>query len=223
MPRKPKSSTSPLTAKQTRVLNYIAAFVGSEGRPPSLEEIRDHLGLSAVSTVHEHVGQLVEKGYLSRQWNRSRSIEMAEGSRRWTRLVPLVGRIMAGKPFEELHTPEEIGVPAAFATGPGDFAVTVGDDSFAEHGIVTDDTLVIAARADFLRAGGLVLGTTGDEATVLVRVADADRKHRVAGAGASGPMDFRVLGEVAGLLRTYGERAAPRGVNVGEVWKKRRS
>ncbi len=203
MPRKPKSPSPGLTTQQTRVLNYIAAFVGSEGRPPSLEEIRDHLGLSAVSTVHEHVGLLVEKGYLSRQWNRSRSIGMAEGCRRWTRLVPLVGRIMTGKRLEALRAPEEIAVPAAFATGAGDFAVTAGDDSFAEYGILADDTLVIAESADSMRAGALVLGTMGGDEIVLRRIAETDREPPVAGVDVTGWMDFRVLGEVAGLLRRY--------------------
>jgi len=203
MPRKPKSPSSGLTTQQTRVLNYIAAFVSSEGRPPSLEEIRDHLGLSAVSTVHEHVGRLVEKGYLSRRWNRSRSIGMAEGSRRWTRLVPLVGRIMAGKPLEKLQAPEEIAVPAAFARGAGDFAVTAGDDSFAQHGILTDDTLVITAPAEFVRAGALVLGTAGADEIVLRRITETDRERAAGGVGVNGSMELRVLGEVTGLLRMY--------------------
>ena len=205
MPHKPKSSSTGLTGQQRRVLNYIGAFVGSEGRAPSLEEIRDHLRLSAVSTVHEHVGRLVEKGYLSRQWNRSRSIEMAEplGRRRWARVVPLVGRIVAGEPLEELQ--EEIAVPATFAIDPGDFAVTVGDDSFAEHGILTDDTLVIGNVGDAVRVDALVLGVVDGNEIVVRRLAVTDVTESTVGAepGVGGRRGFRVLGEVAGLMRKY--------------------
>jgi repressor LexA len=205
MPEKPKSRLSGLTAQQKRVLNYIAAFVGSEGRAPSLEEIRDHLGLSAVSTVHEHVARLVDKGHLSRRWNQPRSIEMAEGSRRWARLVPLVGRVAAGQPLEELRVPEEIAVPATLASGSGDFAVTVGDDSFAESGILADDTLVIAAATGGMHAGPLVLATVENDSIVIRRLARDDVAQSPAGGELKGRGSgaFRVLGEILGLLRKY--------------------
>jgi repressor LexA len=206
MSQKRKSPSSGLTGQQKRVLNYIGAFAGSEGRAPSLEEIRDHLGLSAVSTVHEHVGRLVEKGYLSRQWNRPRSIEMAEplGRRRWARLVPLVGRVVAGRPLQELRVGEEIAVPATLVEGTGDFAVTVGDDSFAEHGVLTDDTLVIAGGADSVRTGGLVLAVVGDE-VFLRRFSGLDVAASTSSVDPSetGSKIVRVLGGVSGLLRKY--------------------
>ena len=107
--------------------------------------------------------------------------------------------------MEELQVREEIAVPATFVTGTGDFAVTVGDDSFAEHGILTDDTLVIAGGADSVRAGALVLGAVGDDEVVLRRFGATDVAPSTASVGptGAGPRSFRVLGEVAGLLRGY--------------------
>jgi repressor LexA len=205
MPQKPKSATSGLTAQQERVLNYIAAFLGSEGHPPSLEDIRDHLGLSAVSTVHEHVGRLVDKGYLSRRWNQSRSIEMAPGSRRWTRLVPLTGKLAAGQPLGAPDVEKAIAVPADLAVDSGDFAVTVADGSLAPHGILAGDTLVIGALGPRPPKGALVIATAADGAVVIRRVADgnAGQRHLGANSKVASPPSFTVLGRVVGLLRNY--------------------
>jgi repressor LexA len=207
MPRRPKPPLSSLTAQQERILNYIAAFAGSEGRPPSLEEIRKHLRLAAVSTVHEHIGRLVDKGYLSRRWNRSYSIEMAAGSRRWARLVPLAGSVAAGQPLEPPNGLEEIAVPADLVAAAGDFAVSVVDGSFGAHGILAGDTLVISTVAERLGEHALTLATAGDGGVVLRRAGDRDAGRETVGVGAEAPgaPGLRVLGRVVGLLRRYRE------------------
>ena len=68
-----------LTRRQREVYDFICAFVKEKGYSPSLEEIGAHFGLASVATVHKHVQHLVEKGFLRKAWNRSRSVEpMAE-------------------------------------------------------------------------------------------------------------------------------------------------
>ena len=64
-----------LTKRQREILDFIRSFQRDRGYAPSLEEIASHFGLSAASTVHEHLVNLTEKGYLRRGWNRARSIE----------------------------------------------------------------------------------------------------------------------------------------------------
>ncbi|MDD3643780.1 MAG: transcriptional repressor LexA [Candidatus Krumholzibacteria bacterium] len=64
-----------LTRRQRQVLDFIRRFQERRGYSPSLGEIAAHLGLSAVSTVHEHLSNLQAKGLLRRGWNRSRAIE----------------------------------------------------------------------------------------------------------------------------------------------------
>ena len=63
-----------LTRRQKQVLDVIRDFINERGYSPSLEEIGGELGLSSVATVHKHVHHLVEKGFLKKAWNRSRSV-----------------------------------------------------------------------------------------------------------------------------------------------------
>ena len=67
-----------LTRRQRQVLDVIRDFIDTNGYSPSLEEIGSRLGLSSVATVHKHVSHLVEKGFLQKAWNRSRSVEPVE-------------------------------------------------------------------------------------------------------------------------------------------------
>lgn len=78
----------PLTKRQRAVFDFIAHAIETNGYAPSLEEIGRGLGLSALATVHKHLSILQAKGYITRQWNRSRSIQLV-----WqTECCPTCGR-----------------------------------------------------------------------------------------------------------------------------------
>ena len=64
----------PLTERQSQVLGYLNHFMATNGYAPSLEQIGRGLGLSSLATVHKHLENLKERGYITRAWNRSRSI-----------------------------------------------------------------------------------------------------------------------------------------------------
>lgn len=65
-----------LTRRQKQVLDYLVKFIDRRGYSPSFEEIADGLGLSSVATVHKHLDTLERKGYIRRDYNRSRSVEV---------------------------------------------------------------------------------------------------------------------------------------------------
>jgi repressor LexA len=65
-----------LTRRQREILDFISQFIASRRYSPSLEEIAAHFGLSSVATVHKHVSNLESKGFIRRDWNRSRSIDV---------------------------------------------------------------------------------------------------------------------------------------------------
>lgn len=54
-----------ITKKQKQVFDFISSYKTENGIPPTIEEIRKKLKLKAISTIHEHVKTLREKGYLS--------------------------------------------------------------------------------------------------------------------------------------------------------------
>src|SRR2546430_16141058 len=66
----------PLTKRQREILDYLNEFISQHGYAPSLEEIGRRFGLSSLATVHKHLTNLQEKGFIKRAWNRSRSVEM---------------------------------------------------------------------------------------------------------------------------------------------------
>src|SRR5208283_3864707 len=111
-------SAMALTKRQRQMYDFIAEFVQSNGYSPSFEEIGAAMGLSSLATVHKHINNLEAKKMLRRDFNRSRSIDvlpLPEGIPSRARPVqisplelPLVGRIAAGKPIEQVETPETI-------------------------------------------------------------------------------------------------------------------
>ena len=61
----------PLTKRQREILDFLNDFIQQHGYAPSLEEIGRRFGLSSLATVHKHLTNLQEKGFIKRAWNRS--------------------------------------------------------------------------------------------------------------------------------------------------------
>ena len=91
----------PLTKRQREILDYLQDFIQQHGYAPSLEEIGRRFGLSSLATVHKHLTNLQEKGFIKRAWNRSRSVEMIPTNTAGRSLdLPLLGYVAAGAPIE---------------------------------------------------------------------------------------------------------------------------
>lgn len=56
----------PLTPKQYRLIAFIGDYTERHGYPPSFGEIGAEFEYRSISTVHEHIKNLVRKGYLRR-------------------------------------------------------------------------------------------------------------------------------------------------------------
>lgn len=65
-----------LTARQRRVLETIRDSIERRGYPPSMREIGDAAGLASPSSVSHQLRALEAKGYLRRDPNRPRAIEV---------------------------------------------------------------------------------------------------------------------------------------------------
>ena len=70
----------PVTKRQKEVLDFIRAFIRKNEYAPTLEEIRKKLKLSAVSTAHQHINALIEKGYIKKFANMARAIEIRDNN-----------------------------------------------------------------------------------------------------------------------------------------------
>src|SRR3989338_8994983 len=99
----------PITKRQKEVLDFVKKFINKKKYPPTLEEIRDGLKLSAVSTIHQHIEALAEKGYLRKSGNYARTIDVYKSEPMMQ--IPLLGMIAAGEPIEAIQQQEFIAVP----------------------------------------------------------------------------------------------------------------
>lgn len=67
-----------LTKKQLAVLDFIKDYTDENGHSPSYREICEGIGLSSVSSVAEHIDNLVAKGALLKTPGEARSLEVLD-------------------------------------------------------------------------------------------------------------------------------------------------
>lgn len=65
-----------LTKKQEAILIYIKKYIAKNGFPPTVREIATYVNLSSPATVHVHLTNLIEKGYLKRNKKNKRMLEL---------------------------------------------------------------------------------------------------------------------------------------------------
>ena len=65
-----------LTKRQSEILDYIKEYMVSHGYPPTIREIGTALNLSSPATIHAHLANLEQKGFIKRQDAKNRAIEL---------------------------------------------------------------------------------------------------------------------------------------------------
>ncbi|UCF04672.1 MAG: transcriptional repressor LexA [bacterium] len=195
-----------LTRRQREILDFVRSFQAEKGYAPSLEEIAAHFGLSAVSTVHEHLANLARKGFLKRGWNKARSIEPLAGGRAVE--VPLLGIVAAGAPIEAVEVPESIPLPPGIVGQGETFVLRVKGESMVGDGILDGDLIVVEKRRRVENGTLAVVLLRGAEATVKRFHQDGSRVRLRPSNPAMGEMvlpadEVEVQGKVIGLLRSY--------------------
>jgi repressor LexA len=170
-----------LSDKQLAILDMIKRSVASRGYPPSMREIGDAVGLSSLSSVTHQLNQLELSGYLRRDPNRPRALEVLidlpsiESDAPESTIpvgdaamVPLVGRIAAGIPITAEQQVDEVFPLPRQLVGKGDlFMLKVVGDSMIEAAICDGDWVVVRQQKN-AENGDIVAAMLDDEATVKV-------------------------------------------------------
>ena len=65
-----------LTNKQESILIFIKKYIAKNDFPPTVREIAKAVNLSSPATVHVHLSNLIEKGYIKRNKNNHRMLEL---------------------------------------------------------------------------------------------------------------------------------------------------
>lgn len=200
---------SDVTARQRRILDFIAKTTRERGYPPTVREIGEAVGLTSSSSVHSQLANLERKGLLRRDPTKPRAI-VAEPDRPKPEaaVVPLLGRIAAGSPAMAAEGVEEyLTVPLGFASGGEHFALRVSGDSMVGAGILDGDIVVVRRQDDGDDGdvvAALVPGPAEDEATVKRLRRERGRVVLVPENPAYEPLEMaegRILGKVVAVLR----------------------
>jgi len=196
-----------LTRLEERVLQFITHCIAQTGHGPTLAEIGRALGIRSKGTVHRYVQSLADKGHLRRTGRGWRGIRLAgEYDRRLT-ILPLAGRIAAGRPIEAIPEQQEVNF-SDLLLGPDRFVLRASGNSMVEAGILDGD-LVIVRRTDTAENGDIVVALVDNDEATLKRL----RKHggRIELIPANRhlasmiyPVDrVRIQGVVVGQVRLY--------------------
>jgi repressor LexA len=199
----------PLTKRQREILDYLNEFIQQHGYAPSLEEIGRRFNLSSLATVHKHLTNLQDKGFIRRAWNRSRSVELVPtkvGVRAME--LPLLGFVAAGTPIEAIAGSETIAVPEALAGKRDSYVLRVKGDSMIDEQIRDGDFVIVEDRktAD---NGEMVIALVGGQDVTLKKLYRENGRIRLQPANpAMAPIvvesnQVQVQGVVVGIMRKY--------------------
>ncbi len=197
-----------LTPRQLEILTLIRDGRRNDGYSPTLQEIADELGISKI-TVFEHVEALLKKGLLSRRSNKARSLELTASARlpdERPTLLPLVGRIAAGRPIEAIESPDSVDLEEVFTSRhPVGVLTVMGDSMIDEH--IRDGDLVVYERRSNARNGDTVVALiAGEEATLKKFYREKSRIRLQPANTKYDPIyvrDVEVQGVVIGVIRRY--------------------
>jgi len=174
--------SSSLTERQRTILDVIRASVTTRGYPPSIREIGDAVGLTSTSSVAHQLRTLEKKGYLRRDPNRPRAVDVrgaddATGATITTDVtgsdalpeptfVPVLGRIAAGGPILAEEAVEDVFPLPRELVGEGSlFLLKVVGESMIDAAICDGDWVVVRQQ-NVADNGDIVAAMIDGEATV---------------------------------------------------------
>ena len=199
----------PLTKRQREILNFLNEFIEQNGYAPSLEEIGRRFGLSSLATVHKHLTNLQDKGFIRRAWNRSRSVELVPTRMGGRALdLPLLGYVAAGVPIEAVVSNETVTVPEDLVGTRDAYALRVRGNSMIDEQIRDGDLVVVEDRQT-AQNGEMVIALLDGAEVTLKRLYRENGHIRLQPANdAIAPLivaadAVQVQGVVVGVMRRY--------------------
>ncbi|MFP5282387.1 MAG: transcriptional repressor LexA [Actinomycetes bacterium] len=219
-----------LTPRQRRVLEVIRQTVDARGYPPSIREMGEAVGLASSSSVAHQLKMLEQKGFLRRDPNRPRALEVllpgestgrsagptrtaAAGGQDETGIgdaypepvhVPVLGRIAAGGPILAEERIEDVFALPRQLVGEGSmFLLEVRGDSMIDAAICDGDWVVVRQQPT-ANNGDIVAALLDTEATVKTFKRTADQVWLLPHNPAYEPIDGNhasILGKVVAVLR----------------------
>jgi repressor LexA len=200
-----------ITKRQRQIYDFISEFWQKNQYAPSFDEIRVGMKLNSLATVHKHITNLEKKGLLTRDYNRSRSIDLLppKGKLKQSMAVntAMVLRIAAGQPIDAVQNPETISL-ADFVRSKEVFVLEVRGDSMQDEAILDGD-YVLVEKAKIAHNGDIVVALVDGTDATLKRFYHEGDKIRLQPSNATmkpimvPAVAVDIQGRVIGVLRKY--------------------
>ena len=217
-----------LTVPQEKILEFIQSYLDKHQVSPTMREIQDHCGFSAIGTIQYHLKNLAEAGYIEVRPRLSRGIMLRDRAVG----IPIVGRVPAGPAqlaFEQVEgyissihaeptsapkgtlpmsRPGSSSFPGAESgDARGLFALRVRGDSMINAGILDNDLVIVRPQASAKNGDIVVARIAQEEATVkrlvrkpgIIHLAPENPKYHPI------PVDesTEIIGKVIRVVRHY--------------------
>ncbi len=151
-----------LSSKQQRIIEYIREFIDEHDYPPSIRQIQEACSISSTSVVDYNLRALERLGYIRRDREVSRGIELIDGNTRRSRVavVPIIGRIAAGEPIpvpspDNADYAETIELSPDLVGNRDVYALRVKGNSMIDA-LVSDGDIVVLEYRNDARNGDIV-------------------------------------------------------------------
>ena len=195
LPDGPTDATG-LTPRQQRILEHLRDFMERRGYPPSMREIGEAVGLTSSSSVAHQLKVLEEKGFVRRDPNRPRALEvflpevmaarrsvgsadrlLEDGSASYDETgvgdavpratyVPMLGRIAAGGPILAEQNLETVFPLPQELVGDGELFMLEVSGESMIDAAICDGDFVVVRREQTASNGEIVAAMIDGEATV---------------------------------------------------------
>jgi len=200
-----------LTPRQLQVLKLVENHQRSRCYSVTLQELATSLGTSK-TTAFEHIAGLKEKGLLSAQSGKARSLSLTRKAQRLLEQhpdidgpdgIPLLGRVAAGVPIEAIENIEHISLQSEFGS-ENTFALKVQGDSMTGDGIFDGD-YVLCKRTQTAQNGKIVVAIIDNENATIKRFYKEPDTIRLEPSNPNYPpihtQNCQIAGIVVGLMR----------------------
>ena len=198
-----------LTKRQKQLVDFLEHYITEHGYAPTLSEVGQYFGLSSLATVHKHLHNLEQKGFIKRVHNHSRALEVTSDRKSpVSHELKLVGTVAAGVPIEAVEGNDTIAVPDDFVRRDNTFCLRVKGQSMIDEGIRDGDYIIVEGR-ETANEGETVVALVNGEATVKKFYREPDGRIRLEPANVTmqpiyaAAEDLMVRGVVVGLMRHY--------------------
>ena len=199
-----------LTKRQRQILDYVESFIEAYGYSPSFEEIASNFGYNSLATVHEHLSNLEQKGFLRKNYNKSRSLEVVRAEIGVLAVeLPLLGSVAAGLPIEAIPDQDTVSVPHDMVRSGNNYVLRVKGSSMVDEQIRDGDYIIVNSRQTAENGEMVVALVNGDSATVKKFYRERDGRIRLQPANPTmeamyfSADEVEIQGIVVGVIRKY--------------------